>query len=497
MDIFFKLHESKQLHRQIKILAYLRKRNEIISITELAQEIGCTPPTLRTDIQALRTKLPPTIKLLSIKMIGYQLKISDGETLDTFLLFLARETITYKLIDRSFRGSLQSFEAMRLEYHLSSSALRKIIRHMNLGLINYRIQFSPKNGDLLGKENDIRFFFFYFYMCFRRSIIADHTYIFSPATHKVMFAELQQAFQSHLHISNFRAMLWLSILKERWLRRKKGEIPENTLTTIQSRKSFKKFEKKIGPFLKKILGIQQLSTNELAWIYLIVLHCISYSSSQWRESTTRTALHYQEEAEMKSLIKQRLLEEPLIYGTNSEGIEQMSAYLANLHLLRNLTDQFEKYSLSINHLVDHRFQNLHLSWENRLIQWDWQELLPLTHTKEVALSLSLIQFSTQSQKETKKQQIIFAFHGDAGYDNFLITMIQKWLPKQYDAHFLIDQVVTQLKISELHASLVVSNYDLDGTLSCDVIQIAQVPTKEEWLFLQKQLIERSIHHSLF
>ncbi|MBO1299858.1 MULTISPECIES: helix-turn-helix domain-containing protein [unclassified Enterococcus] len=497
METFFKLHENKQLHRQIKILTYLRKRNEIISITELVQEIGCTPPTLRTDIQALRAKLPPTIQLLSIKMIGYQLKIPDGETLDTFLLLLARETITYKLIDRSLRGFHQSFEAMRLEYHLSSSALRKIIRHMNLELINHRIQFSPKNGDLLGKENDIRLFFFNFYMCFRRSIVTDHTYLFSPETHKVMFAELQQAFESHLHISNFRAMLWLSILKERWLRRKKGEIPQETLTTIQSRKSFKRFEKKIMPFLKKTLGIQQLSTNELAWVYLIVIHCISYSSPKWHESIAHTATHYQEETNMKNLIKQRLSEEPLIDGTNNEGIEQMSAYLANLHLLRVLTDQFEKHSLSIDHLVDQRFQNLHLSWENRLIQRDWQELVPLTHTREVSLSLSMIQFSTQYPKKIKKQPIIFAFHGDAGYDNFLITMIKKWLPQQYNALFLIDQPVTQLKINELHASLVVSNYELESTLSCELIQIAQVPTKEEWLHLKKQLIERALHHSFF
>ena len=73
----------------------------------------------------------------------------------------------------------------------------------------------------------------------------------------------------------------LSILKERWLRRKQGEIPSETLSMIQSRKSFKGSQK-ITPFLREILGIQQLSVNELVWAYLIALHCISYSSSNYQ-----------------------------------------------------------------------------------------------------------------------------------------------------------------------------------------------------------------------
>lgn len=495
MEPFFKLHENKQLHRQIKILTYLRKRNDITSITELVQEIGCTPPTLRSDIQALRTKLPPSIQLQSIKMIGYRLKITEGETLDTSLLSLVRETITYKLIDRSLRGNLQSFEAMRLEYHLSSSALRKIIQHMNHELKNYRIQLSPKNGDLVGKENDIRFFFFHFYASFRRTIITDHTYLFSQETYRVMFAELQQAFQSHLHISNFRATLWLSILKERWLRRKQGEIPSETLTIIQSRKSFKRFSKKIIPFLKEILGIQQLSVNELAWAYLIALHCISYSSSNYQEMISHKATHYQEEVQAKKWIKQFLIEEALIEGTTKEGIEQMSAYLANLRLLSKIIDGFESHLLSIDHLVDPFFETLFCSWQNRLQQLKWQEILPLTCIKEVALSLSMIQSSYQKSQSKPKQMIVFSFHGDAGYDSFLMAMIQKWLPETYHPLFLFDQPITQTKMDELGACLLVSNYDFTEKMACEVIQMAQIPTHEEWSDLKLHLIERASNHS--
>lgn len=495
MEPFFKLHENKQLHRQIKILTYLRKRNDITSITELVQEIGCTPPTLRSDIQALRAKLPPSIQLQSIKMIGYRLKIPDGETLDTYLLSLVRETITYKIIDRSLKGNQQSFEAMRLEYHLSSSALRKIIQHMNNELKNYRIQLSPKNGDLVGKENEIRFFFFNFYTSFRRTIITDHSYLFSQKTYKVMFAELEQVFQSHLHISNFRATLWLSILKERWLRRKQGEIPSETLSMIQSRKSFKRFSKKITPFLREILGIQQLSVNELVWAYLIALHCISYSSSNYQETRSHKATHYQEEAPAKKWIKQFLLDEALIDGTTKEGIEQMSAYLANLRLLNKITDGFENHPLSIDHLVDPSFELLYHSWQDRLQQLKWQEILPMTCIKDVALSLSMIQSSYQQIQRRKKQTIVFTFHGDAGYDNFLMAMIQKWLPETYHPLFLFDQPIKQTKIDELEACLIVSNYDLTEKMACEVIQIAQIPTREEWKDLKLHLIERASSHS--
>lgn len=490
-NLFFNLHESKQLQRQIKILMYLRKRNQIISITELTKEVGCTPPTLRTDIQHLRTKLPSTIQLLSIKMIGYRLKIPDGETLETSLLKLARETITYKLIDQSLHGRQQSFEAMRQEYHLSSSVLRKIIRHLNQELKNYRIKLSPKNGEFIGAENDIRFFFFHFYLSFRRTISTDDTYSFTKERYQALFTELQQAFHPHLHISYFRATLWLSILKEHWLQQKKGEISEEVLAMIQTRKSFARFAKKITPFFKNLLGIQQLSTSELAWTYLIILHCVSYHSTD-----TRTANHYQEETTLKKWFKQRLSEESFIAGTTNEGLEQMSAYLANLHQLKKLTDQFEKHSLSITHLADNWFQERLLSWQTRLHQPDWQKALSLTYTNDVALSLSMIQFSAQSMRERKKETIIFTLHGDAGYDSFLMKMIQEWLPKSYRPLFLFDQPVTPLDINESGASLVVSNYDLADSLTCEVIKIAHVPSQEEWADLKKYLIEHSLNHSL-
>lgn len=172
----------------------------------------------------------------------------------------------------------------------------------------------------------------------------------------------------------------------------------------------------------------------------------------------------------------------------------MSAYLANLRLLNKITDGFENHPLSIDHLVDPYFEALYHSWQDRLQQLKWQEIIPMTCIKEVALSLSMIQSSYQQIQRRKKQMIVFTFHGDAGYDNFLMAMIQKWLPETYHPLFLFDQPITQTKIDELGACLIISNYDLTEKMACEVIQIAQIPTHEEWTDLKLHLIERASSH---
>ena len=89
----------------------------------------------------------------------------------------------------------QSFEAMRLEYHLSSSALRKIIQHMNNELKTTESTL-PKMVILLEKKT--RFvFLFNFIRVFDERSLQIIPYLFSQETYKVMFAELEQVFQSH------------------------------------------------------------------------------------------------------------------------------------------------------------------------------------------------------------------------------------------------------------------------------------------------------------
>ena len=98
-----------------------------------------------------------------------------------------------------------------------------------------------------------------------------------------------------------------------------------------------------------------------------------------------------------------LLDEALIDGTTKEGIEQMSAYLANLRLLNKITDGFENHPLSIDHLVDPSFELLYHSRQDRLqSNSNGKEILPMTCIKDVALSLSMIQSSYQQIQRRKK-----------------------------------------------------------------------------------------------
>ncbi|MGM9902424.1 MAG: helix-turn-helix domain-containing protein [Enterococcus sp.] len=488
-QLFFKLHDNKQLHRQLNILYYLKRTGRITSISELIETVICTPPTLRSDVQVLNELLPSKIRIIHIPMIGYQLSFPETESLDTYVFDLVKETITYKLINQIFYGHIQSFETMCQTLHVSNSVLRKAIQHMNQVLKTYHLQLSTNPIDLVGEETDIRYFLFEFYVSFRKYIPSHSLSPFIQETYEELLSGFHQEHQPKLHINYFRSTLWMSILKERWLRHKTVTIKQATIEEIQSRKSFTGFSLYFMKHFKNKLGIAQLSRNELIWVYIVTLHCVSYIPEKWQADRSNLVYHYPEDQPVKALITQHLLKITTNEFISEETIDQISTYLANLRLLATLSNLFETHSLFIEQLKSEEFIRYHDAWRTWLTHPFWQSIYSMIHINEVATTLSLFQLVQATPTETKT--IICSFQGDAGYEYFLTAQMQSLVPQQIQPIFLFNEPLTSGKAKQLSACLIICNYDLEAAFPCEVIQLSAIPTKEEWQHLQKYLVDLS------
>ncbi|EPH95212.1 M protein trans-acting positive regulator [Enterococcus faecalis 13-SD-W-01] len=487
-NLFFTLQENKQFKRQIQILHYLNHAHIPVSTTELARELECSAPTLRSDIHLLNSSLPENIQIIWRDREGCELRVSDSVSVDSCLAQLAKETLAFQVIDNIFHRKLCSFDHAAEFLFLSSNTLRRVIHHLNQVLKTYCISISTTDLDFVGKESDIRFFLFTFYSDFRESFTGSNPEDMDTETYIEMLLSIQKAGLPQLHISHFRAAIWMMVIKKRLAHKNFITLDKKLTKEVCQQDRFHLFYKTFRFFLSYFFTTDTPALEEGIWCYLICLHCVSYSESQTVDEETKYIYHREVSPKIDKIIS-RFLE--TIFPAElfeDDSLEKIRAFLNNLYFLNQLSPQFEQVSFPLKKFIKESNHQVYSLWYERLQLAVPKQLFPIRHLEDAAVTLTILHLSILIKPRKKELRILFSFQGEAGYDDYLVQSSKQLLTENVSAEYHFEKVITEQLIEKKGIDLVVCNYDLPvETLPCKTVHLSYIPTSAEWHYLSQTI----------
>lgn len=485
--LFFNLQNDKHFYRQAHILLYLDTHKTVVRTINLVQEVGCSLPTLYTDIEILNSVLPEGVFIEHHQHYGYELKCTVDISIFSFIMEMGRKSIVFQLIDNLFHNQTYSFYETAEKLFVCESTLRKIIKHLNMVLRDFNIRISTSIVDFIGDETDIRNFLFAFYSDFRDCFSEND---FSNEKTEPYVSPLNIR-SSELHLSYYRLTVWTMIIKERTAHKHHVLIKKSVKEEVIKRESFKSFYNILYQEFENF----GFTMDEIVWCYIVTLNCVSYSHQDllFSQRNNKTPIYcYEEKREIVEKINKflSLVLPPEI--VRSPKADKIRAYLINLRLLSQLSHLFEKPSMTISNYAKKSNEKIFKKYKRVLEKHGAELLFPIHYFDEIAGSLSLFHAPlVESYKKKEDISIIIAFQGELGYDELIIRTAKSLVPDDARITYVFDDLVTTDMIKKTGASLVVCNYNLVNIESaiCKTFHLSTYPDALELKNLRHVIAE--------
>jgi len=492
-NITIKMQRDRKFVRHIDLLELLINEPFPMRTTDLAQKLGCSIPTLLKEVEILNEHLIYGFgKIETDKRGNIQFLHHKNVSIDTICSSLHQETLVYKIMDSIIENENLSLQRASIELQCSKSLLMRTINHMNEALKKFNVQIATKNLAFRGREEDIRLALFTFYSTFGNSTILDEQ---SEDDVTRLLKVFDTTPSSHLHISHFRAAIWGSIIKQRW-RYKKYTRPNPQLEfLITDNKNFKRFDYVMRKFYLHFNPVEKIPEHEILWLYFASLHTISYSDYEMYLVEKKEFNYRRKEKEEIVLSLQEILNK-LDGQMSLQGLvlKKIEAFLINQRILAKLDDNFCYVSPKLKkHIIQNYPQSYKMWLEfvkeiNRLANFSFKNF------SDLAVSLTILHSSVAKQEKKEELQIIFAFHGEAGFDNHLIQNSKSVLTNYTNPTYFIEEAVSTEAIKRIGPHLIVANYDMmiDDELDCPIIRIANIPSARDWEKVNREIMSMTV-----
>lgn len=486
------LQLDNQFKRQYQILNLVHKnKTNQLTINDLALDLEKSKPTLKKDIEEINQALNEQCVSLKIDhkgLLSFQYK--KVMTIDSMITLLAKRTITYQIMDLLLHNVTYSTDELADALMVSRSTIFKTIRHMNNILKEFSVTITTGPLTLSGREEDIRFCFFAFYSSFGDSTIIDSD---SEIDAQYLVDEGHKRDHAFLHFSHFRAVLWLSIAKARWKCKKLCNLNRSIKVLIKSSKGFSSLEPLLQDYYLSRSN-ETLSLNETMWLYLVSLHCISYTR-QSNLDDGRSYAFYREENPTVIEVIQRFLatvfpEHMIKNGT----LEKMEAYLVNARLLSKMSHTYELHSPTMVTQMKARYSEIYQVWLEKLTLLKNNPLFGFVHIDYLAAALTTFHASLLMRQSYRPLRILFTIQGPPSLDDYILNEIETLFMQRSTIEFQIEHAVTKESIETYQADLVVCNYDLHliDEQTCQIHRISNVPTIADWRLLMETITYLSL-----
>lgn len=491
--LFYALNNNKQFSRKVQVLYYLSSVHSSVSIIELAEHVECSIPTLRSDIRELNEELPPYMRVESLGKNGYFLSYPEGLSIPKITMELAKNTDVYKIIDGLFHNEIYTFDELTYNLFISPFTLKRTLSHINEELKQFNISLSTSTVEFKGGESDIRYFFYAFYSDFNDLTVTDPDYETNSPTYQLLLETASNYNGKKLHLNYFRTTLWFMILKQRL-------STQNTLTiktpySIESKSldNYQGFKTCVQQAFSDQFNLDDVSEDEIRWLYLIMLHCVSYSELNYETFV----FHREVTDDFLKRVDNFLSLEFDASIMSSAYIENMRSFLINLRSLSQISPSFQKLSLATRIFTKESINKFYLTWMEHLKTKHAQDMFEITNTQDVASALAMLHFSLLSHLKQNEVKILFSFQGEPGYDDFLIQATYFMIPHSTKPQYIFNEPITFEKIKDNQIDLVVANYDIPNSedIPCPVVRLSYIPNLAEWTHLRNLILDIATHKS--
>lgn len=483
--LFYSLQFDKRIKRHIHLLKYLDRQNSIVSADVIAKELQCTIPTLRSDIVYLNSRLGHGCIIKEYFRSGYFLENQQFRSIESFIGEYAQETLPYKIINDIFHCRILTIRQAEREYFVSSSVIRKAIKHMNNVLESFDIMISSNKIDFVGDEVNIRFFLFVFFNDFRNNFIFVSQMDIQEKIYQDIVLKIKSITRRNMNYSYSRAISWIMVNTVRMMHNKDVIVNQEIKPLLDTYQSFQAFKEVFNSLIKDTLNIVSSGEDEVYWAYVLRLHCVSYTPGEKKDNIC--LLYHNEYDETTGEIVKKITDDAIDQGLirdKSFSYHLVKAYLINICLLRKVTEHFLRVSNPLSKFISESNAQSVSKWQQVLKRCN---NLDLKYYLDVAVSLTMLSYNDQTAIQPKKH-ILISFHTELGYDHFLYQICKTMIDENVDAVYYENNIVDEKYLRQNKVDLIICNYDL-VTLNEDVtvFRLSYIPTSTEWLLLREAI----------
>ncbi|MDR2833614.1 MAG: helix-turn-helix domain-containing protein, partial [Streptococcaceae bacterium] len=165
--IALKMSRDRRFLRHVELLKFLMTTKTHVPTSKIAQEIGCSIPTVIKEVKYLNEQLKTTHAKIKTSATGLIYFSHDKSVcFNSLILQLHRQTLAFKIMDALLKNKNWRMEVAMRELKASRTLLSTTITHMNKVLKNYHIYINSATLRFIGREENIRLALFHYYSFF-------------------------------------------------------------------------------------------------------------------------------------------------------------------------------------------------------------------------------------------------------------------------------------------------------------------------------------------
>lgn len=220
--------------REITIFKQLVLNNGILSYGKMLDYLGVSKASLENDLESITSRIDIFDKQIQVLYDGQniELKMSDDCSLQHIYRLYLDQSIKMEIINYLFKYKEFSITKLTQKLAISESSLFRKIKELNSHLKEFRLKI--RNGQLVGEELQIRYFYFQFYY-----YIEDKTTLINSLSDN-QITQTVHSLENFLQVTivpetRERLTIWLIISKSR---------------ATNKNKKYKHLRKQMQPYVK-------------------------------------------------------------------------------------------------------------------------------------------------------------------------------------------------------------------------------------------------------
>ncbi|TPR55093.1 helix-turn-helix domain-containing protein [Enterococcus sp. OL5] len=452
------------------------EREQTFTIVNLSERLEVSQRTLITDIGYLKTHFEKSARF-TYNSNRYTFEETDRLFYQEQKQELLVDEVLFEIIGNIFYGEVDTLTALADYYSYSESTLRRFLVLAQKALIDYDLEVSFTPVTIIGKEENIRKFFFDFYY---EGAQTPHTLHPPKDLHELLIEELSEHLGEYelgtgCTVTAFYYLLYITMERNR-----QGltvTLPEQLKTIDVQERDFQLLFSLQGA-IEQRYGVC-LSKEEFCWIHYQIISRRTLNRKDLEETFFERFNQWPELEKITTTFLRAT-------GVDQREQDQLAPFLHTFFLTRKYNDQIspvlnkvmaeEKVSVITNYSSELK-RAIHFLDEH-------QGLLGLSEAyfEDVAVSLTLysyILFHYYAPKRT----ILFLLEGDYLITQYIRAQAQQLLGYRHSIRYLKIKELNEAQLKHEEVDLLVTNYSpyvSDYSLTKDYVLMKQVPDRQDW-----------------
>ena len=483
-DFQLKFITNKETVRWLKIL-HAFERKAIRSVKELAQITTSTTRTIVTDMQEIRAFFRHSVTI-ETATVGYVFKEKTREDYLKEKRQLLENEPLFQILEGIFQNEIKGIGEWADQLHISESTLLRYLKNVESELSRYRLSFSSRNIDLIGKETDVRSFFHDFYY---ESETTPHTVFPSIAIQNIAFAlQKEHFFSSYPNVSlgDFSYTLMIALEREGRL-----VIDSDRIQSLKESQAFQLFAR-INEVIEASAG-KPLATDDLLYLYVMILCRRSLTDLDGEQRFVR-----EHQPNQAITVTAKLFLDA--FGQQSTNLKRDLIFVRSFFTMLSLKEQLSPVTnqniLDVHEVVQEKFPQMYHEFFAFFQEHHQQVTGGQTPVAEITVMAVLFMDSLQEIHWGTPQNIAFLLEGNSLVCQNIEATAIKYLGRFQQLFFpnALEMNPDYLKKNQI--DLVVTNYSEygdDQLLGNRYLLFKSIPDAEDWNRLLREINPRIIH----